>query len=194
MVDYSQGKIYKILNTINDDVYVGSTTQSLAKRMSWHRRSINCKTKPYAIYNAMKEYGVDNFYIELIENISCQTKEELRAREGYYIRKIGTLNKCIAGRSRDDWVKENIEKINEGKLKWYSQNKEHKRNYEKQRIANNREAHLESRHNYYIQNKATIQEKQNERIQCVCGLDYRRSDKSQHYKSKRHIDRIKELN
>ena len=34
----------------------------------------------------MRELGVENFYIELIENFPCDTVEELRAREGHYIR------------------------------------------------------------------------------------------------------------
>ena len=37
MPDYSQGKIYQILNTITDDVYIGSTTQLLCNRMKSHR-------------------------------------------------------------------------------------------------------------------------------------------------------------
>ena len=34
---YQEGKIYKIYNTINDDIYVGSTTQKLCERMRDHR-------------------------------------------------------------------------------------------------------------------------------------------------------------
>ena len=36
-INYSNGKIYKILNYIDDQCYVGSTTQALSKRMVWHR-------------------------------------------------------------------------------------------------------------------------------------------------------------
>ena len=31
-MDYNNGKIYSIRNTIDNDVYVGSTTQPLSKR------------------------------------------------------------------------------------------------------------------------------------------------------------------
>ena len=31
-MDYKNGKIYQILNNVNDDVYVGSTTQPLCKK------------------------------------------------------------------------------------------------------------------------------------------------------------------
>ena len=36
-MDYGNGKIYKIVNTIDNDIYIGSTCQPLSKRMAWHR-------------------------------------------------------------------------------------------------------------------------------------------------------------
>ena len=36
-MDYKNGKIYQILNNVNDDIYVGSTCQALSKRMYQHR-------------------------------------------------------------------------------------------------------------------------------------------------------------
>ena len=36
MPDYSKGKIYKIYNTINDDIYIGATVQDLKLRLSGH--------------------------------------------------------------------------------------------------------------------------------------------------------------
>ena len=73
-MSYSTGKIYCIRNKINDDVYVGSTTISLAKRMAKHRWS--CKNQPHRkLYELMGELGIDNFYIELIEDCPCDNKE-----------------------------------------------------------------------------------------------------------------------
>ena len=37
---YKNGKIYCIRNTIDDDIYVGSTTQLLCKRMAGHRNNM----------------------------------------------------------------------------------------------------------------------------------------------------------
>jgi len=99
-MNYQNGRIYQILNHINDDIYVGSTTQSLSKRFSWHKGdSTKEKKQNYKLYRAMKEIGSENFYIELIENYPCNTKEELIAREQYYIRERGTLNSLIPGRN-----------------------------------------------------------------------------------------------
>ena len=45
----------------------------------------------------MHELGAEHVYIELIEYDSCNDVYELRAREGHFIRQLGTLNKQIAG-------------------------------------------------------------------------------------------------
>ena len=37
MPDYSKGKIYLVRSYKTDEVYVGSTTQTLSRRMSRHR-------------------------------------------------------------------------------------------------------------------------------------------------------------
>ena len=36
MPDYGRGKIYKICNTITDDIYIGATTLTLSERMQRH--------------------------------------------------------------------------------------------------------------------------------------------------------------
>ena len=94
MPDYSKAKIYKILNDVDDDVYVGSTCQPLSVRMAGHR--CYSGTSPLKLYHKMRDIGVHHFYIELIEETPCENKEQLRAREGEYIRKYGTLNIQIA--------------------------------------------------------------------------------------------------
>jgi hypothetical protein len=73
MVDYKNGKIYVIRNTINDNVYVGSTSPPLSKRMAKHRGDASSKSKShYILYKAFNELCVDNFYIELVEECPCE--------------------------------------------------------------------------------------------------------------------------
>ena len=50
-------------------------------------------------YSKVNEIGIENFYIELIEDWPCESVEQLRKREGYYIRMMATLNHNIAGRT-----------------------------------------------------------------------------------------------
>ena len=99
--DFKNGRIYCIRNTINDDIYVGSTTQALSKRMTYHRRAAKCKkTMHYMLYSKINELGIKIFYIELIEYYPCESLEQLRRKEGHYIREMATLNHKIAGRTK----------------------------------------------------------------------------------------------
>jgi group I intron endonuclease len=89
--NYQNGQVYKIVNSVNDRIYVGSTTQMLCKRMALHRNSAKSQTSN--IYTAMREIGVEHFKILLIENFPCQSKAELEARE-YAILDTFDKEKC----------------------------------------------------------------------------------------------------
>jgi len=78
-IDYKNGKIYKLVNDVNDMIYVGSTTTTLSRRFSSHKQMSKASTAN--IYTAMRVIGVDHFKIILIELFSCTCKEELEARE-----------------------------------------------------------------------------------------------------------------
>ena len=53
-----------------------------------------------SLLDKMNEYGFDQFFIELIEEYPCNTQIELLAREGHWIKEIGTLNETIQGRTQ----------------------------------------------------------------------------------------------
>ncbi|MCR9134273.1 MAG: GIY-YIG nuclease family protein [bacterium] len=81
-MDYSKAKIYKILNDITNDVYIGATCQSLSQRMAKHRKSRNAQDKKHlALYQKMNEIGVEHFYIELVVECPVENVEHLRAVE-----------------------------------------------------------------------------------------------------------------
>jgi group I intron endonuclease len=79
MPDYQNGKIYKIVNDVNDAIYIGSTSLELSTRMAGHRE--NAKTKTTQFYTAMREIGVEHFRIILIKPSPCSSKAELEAEE-----------------------------------------------------------------------------------------------------------------
>ena len=112
-MDYNNGKIYQILNNINDEVYVGSTIQPLSKRLHCHKSHSDSLVRKNKLHELMRTIGKNNCYIELIENYPCNTKEELFAREGHYIRERATLNHQIAGRTRKERREVNAEHIKE---------------------------------------------------------------------------------
>ena len=72
----------------------------------------------------MKECGIDNFYLELIEAHPCKTNEELRRREGHFIREFGTLNQNVAGQNRKEHYEANREKIRAYRKEYSERNRE----------------------------------------------------------------------
>lgn len=78
-----KGFVYIIRNTVNDKVYIGQTTQSIEERFKQHLKPSTTKTKgSYKIYNDMRKYGKENFYIELLEIVDI---DKLNERECYFI-------------------------------------------------------------------------------------------------------------
>ena len=81
MPNYQLGKIYKIVNDVNDKIYIGSTCQTLSSRMGGHRavgKGLVCTS---AFYSAMNTIGIDHFQIVLVKSAPCTSKEELYAIE-----------------------------------------------------------------------------------------------------------------
>ena len=84
------GFIYKISNNINNKVYIGKTLSSLEKRFKEH--IYDCerrKMEKRPLYHAMCKYGVENFYIELVEEVSIDILSE---RECYWIKHYDSYN------------------------------------------------------------------------------------------------------
>ncbi len=105
MNKFQNGKIYKIINDINDECYIGSTCNTLLCRWNVHKNHAKCQDS--RLYRMINEIGIDHFKIELFEEYPCETKEQLLQREGYFIKLFGTLNKNIAGKCKDrkEWSK-----------------------------------------------------------------------------------------
>lgn len=61
------GYIYKIENQINNKVYIGKTTYSIEERWKQHLYRFKEGKEKYALYLAMKKYGIENFKITKIE-------------------------------------------------------------------------------------------------------------------------------
>lgn len=76
-------KIYKITNALNGKVYIGKTSYNLKKRFEEHcKDSQRRKNEIRPLYRAMNKYGIENFYIELIEECPAELENE---REIYWI-------------------------------------------------------------------------------------------------------------
>jgi hypothetical protein len=109
--DFNKAKIYKITNDYNDDVYVGSTCDTLGKRFSKHKSDAkNEKYKHRKLFMLMNEIGFERFRIQLIIDYPCEDIYQLTQKEGEYIRLLGTLNKNIAGRTYKEWYNQYLQK------------------------------------------------------------------------------------
>lgn len=108
-MDVNQPGIYKIINTLTGDIYVGST-RNLVRRKCNHfdalRRGVH-----HSIYlqRACAKYGIDNFTFEVIEEMKFPVDyepkliaEHLVCREQYYMDTLAPMYNILkeAGQSR----------------------------------------------------------------------------------------------
>lgn len=83
------GSIYIIRNTVNDKVYIGQTTVDVKTRFSQHCKNSTIKNRHYKLYNAMKKYGKDNFYCDVLEkNVNVNNLDD---REIFFINKYNSF-------------------------------------------------------------------------------------------------------
>ena len=161
MPDYQNGKIYKLICDENDLVYYGSTTQFyLCDRKSKHKylykmylegkRQWRCTSFEIIKYESCK--------IVLVENYPCQTKEELFARERYWIENNDCVNKIIPGRTDKEYYENNKEEILKKKKEYYENNKEEISKKKKEYDEKNKEKILKKKKEYYEQNKDKFNE------------------------------------
>jgi hypothetical protein len=184
MPDYQNGKIYKIWSPEGDDIYIGSTTEILCRRLAVHKSSYNIGR---TITSRILFEKYTDVRIELIEEFPCDKKSKLIAREGHYIRILNCVNKIIPDRTNKEYCKEyyeqNKDSIGEQRKEYYKDNKEHLLEYQKEYRENNKDIISEKKKEYYEQNK----ERRGEKIKCECGCEVRRDSLTRHKLSQKHI-------
>ena len=202
--NFKNGKIYKITNNINNEIYVGSTCDILRKRFNKHiMNTRNESNKHRPLYKLMNELGPDLFRIDLIEDYPCDDKQALRQREGYWIRQIGTLNIRIECRKNNEWREENKVKLNEYNKLYYKENIEKIKEYDKKHYDENKESILERCKEYRETYKEIINEKKKTfrkmhaeeikeykkiQVTCICGACIKKGNLWEHKKSKKHLE------
>ena len=189
-INYQNGKIYKIINDENELVYYGATTLSLSQRLVQHRLDykyyLEGKKKNKSTSIQILKYK--NPIIVLVEDCPCERKEQLTARERFWIENNPCVNKVIPGRTKKQYNEDNRE-LQKKKCKQY-----HKDNIE---------AHKDRCKQYYEENKNKIKEnlikkyektreKQLEKITCECGCQICRHSLTRHKKSQKHINLMKQ--
>jgi hypothetical protein len=167
MPDYSKGKIYRIVCNETGEQYIGSTTQTLAQRLSHHVSHKNCMSSKI-IYRG-------NYEIILIEECPCENKNQLLRKERHFIETLDCINIMKPAQTNDErlgklreYYKNNKEtqlkqskecyKINrvkkiEYQQKYTSDNKDDIKKTQKEYYDNNREKILEKKREYYAKKK-----------------------------------------
>ncbi len=169
MVNYSNGKIYKIVSNQTDLIYVGSTTQSLSQRKATHlsSRYNTCSSREILQYEDAR--------IILIEKYSCNDNEELKQREQYFMDKFRAegfklvnnnrafgLDLQRANNRKKDYYENNKEFLKEIHKEWREDNKEKDNERKKKWSKNNQEKVKETQKEYYQKNKEKVKEKTKE--------------------------------
>jgi hypothetical protein len=157
MVNYAESKIYKIVGS--GLTYYGSTCQpTLAKRLAAHK----CDYKRYkdgknhCVIKSFDIFELGEYTIVLVEKYPCTSKDELHARERYYIENNECVNKNIPNRTDAEYYQANKECI-------------------KAKVSKYREI-----------NKIAINLKRVEVRLCECGSKYTFSNYNRHAKSNMH--------
>jgi hypothetical protein len=108
MPNYKLGKIYKLIDNTNGNIYVGSTCEPmLSRRLAGHVKSY--KAWQNGKYNYVTSFEViknNNYDIVLIEAFPCNDKEELHKKERYFIESMKCINKYIPTRTGKESNKE----------------------------------------------------------------------------------------
>ena len=134
--------------------------------------SLSMRLRLHKIQNCSSKelFDAGNVSIELIEEYPCNNKHELLARERIYIEFMSKnfthtiiCNKKIPNRTSKEYRQDN---------------REHRNEYSKK---------------YNQDNKESINIKKREKFNCDCGGKYTRCHKSQHLKTKQHLDYINSL-
>ena len=135
MNKYNNSKIYAIRSSQTQLIYIGSTYNTLIKRFIGHKSDHKTR-EGFCTSTELLKY--DDAYIELIENFPCNSKKELKRREGQLQieNKDICVNKLIAGRTRKEtsklWRETHKEHLAKRMREYRAQNPEHFKEYNKQ--------------------------------------------------------------
>jgi hypothetical protein len=84
MPNFANGEIYKLVNSVDDEIYIGSTCGTLHLRKCRHKKDAN-RQPNRRVYEHLNRVGWTNVRIILIESFPCSNKNELLRREQYHI-------------------------------------------------------------------------------------------------------------
>tara|TARA_R110002050_G_scaffold170108_1_gene301938 strand:- start:18 stop:506 length:489 start_codon:yes stop_codon:yes gene_type:complete len=127
-MDYSKGKIYKLVDNTNNNIYIGSTINLLTDRLRTHKSKYNTCISRNIIANG-------DYEIILIKDYPCNNQFELEEEEKKYILENDCINIQIPHRTKSELSKiyynNNIDRreyIKDYNKEYYSNNAKNNKN------------------------------------------------------------------
>lgn len=171
------GRVYKIISSQGNEVYVGSTFNKLRDRFRVHKRDYKDfqegkRTNRVSVYNIFEKYSIESCKMILIKEYEVVDRSHLEAYETLWINKLQSINKvipfCIKNLSQKQWYKNNYEKNKKHILQ------KHKEYYEnnKDKFARYRECNSEK-----IKEYAKEYHQKHKDILTVRNKEYRQKNK-----------------
>ncbi len=164
-------RIYKLINTVDDKIYVGCTSKSLEERWAYHRLDAT-RYPGYKLYRHVNKLGEDKFKMVLLEAIECLNLITAREVEQHHMDVLGAkLNtiKAYTGMSRKSYIRNY-------QLEHPEQRKESVRRYDR--------THRKQRRDAARLRRLTPAYK--ERAVCDCGREVYRVNLGVHRRSAKH--------
>jgi hypothetical protein len=192
------GSIYKIIHSQSDIVYVGSTFNELKQRWQEHKRTFKrwCEGNgaEISIYPYFREHGIDQFKIILVKEYDVVDRAHLEAYEQLWMSKFhnSAVNKQCAFKIKSLSQKKYYKDNWETKKQYREANKEKELQRAKLYRETNPEKVKERAKQYRESNHEKINNKMGEKHQCDCGGKYTYRHKSNHLKTTKHQNFIKD--
>lgn len=177
-----KGKVYKIINSVNKKLYVGSTFLLIEERLERHKHEI--LRKHMKLYDEMKEIGFNNFSILLIEEINTESRSELLKLENKYINKFRSQYSDLCLNSISSAP--SIEEKKATKKKYYLKHKDKTYKIMRAKITKNKESH--EKYKAYMKKYSETYDRP--RVTCECGMTLYKSSLSRHLVGSIHTKRI----
>ena len=147
-------KIYKIVNDINEDFYVGSTRNELRKRLCDHKSLSKKYPQQNGLYEMLDTYDHSHFRIVLICEVKCKWREDQMRQEQMYI----------------DQLKPVLNRVN--------------------RYAGFKCAHDKVKRDC----KECVRDANKKKVRCdTCDCEVRRDGLAEHEKTKKHLNKLREI-
>ena len=178
MVNYQNGKIYMIITENSNDIYVGSTVQTLKRRLEQHE----CKYRKGVYRSSQEILKQGNYKIVLIKNYACNSKLELETEEAKYQRDLVCVNKYRARITEEE--RRELKELKEMRNEEQRQRKEMSRT--------DLETIKKKRLRDKLYKRKYRQRKKKEKIKCVCGGYYTFYHKQQHEETKKHLNYLRQ--